>query len=290
MNLQENISRIKELMLEQSGSVIVPPLAISAIQAIESVYCFMRNGKIMGGNYTGKEKLGIFSQYINDTIGGQCWGNMDDKFKGQIYSFCFQADSSSPYKLKFVAGLAYAMDNSIDRGKIVNKTLNDVNVQNAIKLIKSNCGNINSYYDKYLQVVDQQYKSMDYDDNYSNIWKYRPKAIDQIMSGVDIKTALNNWKNSLGGIQDTTNTNDNNTTNQSSTYTVGQVLTAKRDIDNQRYSIKIEQVGDGWVSAFISGPGEYDDKPLKNTKLELYTRNEGKLSGNSQLGEFTIVK
>ena len=58
MNLQENIDRIKTLMVEQSDTIAVPPLAIKAIRAIEGTYSFMDNGQIRGGNYTGEEKLG----------------------------------------------------------------------------------------------------------------------------------------------------------------------------------------------------------------------------------------
>jgi len=180
---------------EQTSGFSIPPLVINAISKIEAKYSFMdANGiDINGKKYTGKEMLSVMQSYINDTIGLDCWNNMSDKLKAQIYSYCFQADTSIPYKMKFIAGLANAIDSKISRGSIVKKRIDDPNVQSAIKLIKDNCNNINSYYDNYLKVIDEQYKSSDYNNNYKYIWQYRPIAIDRIMGGADINVVLSDW-------------------------------------------------------------------------------------------------
>jgi hypothetical protein len=186
---------------EQTTGFSIPPLIINAISKIEAKYSFMDvNGiDINGAKYTGSEKLGVMQKYVDDTIGLDCWDNMSDKLKAQIYSYCFQADTSVPYKMKFIAGLANAIDSKISRGSIVKKGINDPNVQAAIKLIKDNCSNINSYYDNYLKVIDEQYKSSDYNNNYKYIWQYRPIAIDRIMGGTDIDVVLSDWDNFVKG-------------------------------------------------------------------------------------------
>ena len=81
----------------------------------------------------------------------------------------------------------------------------------------------------------------------------------------------------------------------SSPYRVGQVLQGERDLDNQMYTIKITRCGDGWVMAKIKGPGSYEQGgkqyPMNgNGEYELNSYTPGKLSGNSNMGEFTIIK
>lgn len=206
-NLNEQINRINQLfdyevgvtITEQSGQSIVPPIAIKAISAIERKYSYMDNGKITGAKYSGNEKLSEMSDYIKGTIGFDCWKRMDDKFKSQIYSFCFQSDSKKPFKMKFIAGLANAIDRSINRGDIVNKDINDPNVKSAIELIRKNCVDINNFYNSYLDVLNQQYRSMDYNNNYKYIWEYRPIAIDRIVGGEDIDVVLSDWGKSIDG-------------------------------------------------------------------------------------------
>lgn len=200
MNLQENILRIRDVMgllSEQSGSFYIPKGAITAISLIESVYSFMNNGQINGRRFNGSEMVGVMEQYVRDTIGFDCWNSMSDLMKAQIYSFCFQADTNIPYKMKFIAGLANSIDPTIKRGEIVNKPLGDPMVQKAIKIIKSNCGNINSFYDNYMSVMDAQYQSMDYNDNYKNIWRYRPTAIARLMNGESWEKVKKDWGTSL---------------------------------------------------------------------------------------------
>ena len=78
-----------------------------------------------------------------------------------------------------------------------------------------------------------------------------------------------------------------------SVYQVNQVLKAKRDIDGQTYTIKIKQIiPNGYdVAAGITGPGDYDGTKLDGTGgWELNAREPGKLSGNSYMGTFTIIK
>jgi len=201
-NLTEQVERIKTMMgllIEQSGS-LVPEKVYELISAIESKYSYMKDGKINTKTYTGREVEQYIKSYIDKTIGENNWNKISDKLKAQIYSFAFQSDSGyGGMKFKWIAGLANAINQSINRGDIVGKPIDDPNVQNAIKTIKTACenGSINTVYNKYLSIIDQQYKSMDYSDNYKYIWKYRPIAVDRIMSGTDINTVLNDWEKSF---------------------------------------------------------------------------------------------
>lgn len=287
-NLQENITRIKSVMglISEQVDVTVPKKAIEAISKIEGIYAYMDNGKIYGSTYTGSEKLGVMGEYIKDTIGIDCWNNMSDKMKAQIYSFCFQADTSIPYKMKFIAGLSNAIDSSINRSKIVGKPLTDPNVRNAINVIKSNCKNINDFYYKYLKVIDNQYNSMDYNDNYKYIWKYRPIAIDRIMNNEDINSVLSDWKSSFSS-----NTNKPIISNTEK-IKPNKVLYGIRDIDGKTYKIEIKRAVEGSENqyiAIVTGPGKYQNKDLsQGLELELYSDTSDIIGGNSELGSFKI--
>lgn len=194
---KKQIRGLYDLLNEQSSSLSIPQSAIKAISDIESVFSYMSGGKIQGKKYSGDEMVGVMEKYVKDTIGLDCWNNMRDLMKAQIYSFCFQADTSTPYKMKFIAGLANAIDPTISRSNIVGKPLKDPNVQNAINVIKKNCSSINNYYNDYMRIMDNQYSSMDYNDNYKNIWKYRPTAITRLMNGESWSKVKEDWKSSL---------------------------------------------------------------------------------------------
>ena len=75
-----------------------------------------------------------------------------------------------------------------------------------------------------------------------------------------------------------------------SPFKVGQVLTnIIRSIDKKPYTIKITQVGNGFVVAKIKGPGTYEGKAIDGTgTYELNTNTPKKLMGNNELGNFMI--
>ena len=249
MKLQEQLTRIKEVMgliAEQSQykQIYIPQTVIDAISKIEAKYSFMQDGKIVGAYYDGSEMLDVMTKYVNDTIGVKCWNNMSDKLKAQIYSFCFQSDTDKPYKMKFIAGLANAIDSNIKRGGIVNQKIDNPEVINAINLIKNNCSNINSYYDNFLKSVDAQYKDTDFKDNYKFIWKYRPTAIDRIMNGDNIDDVLQDWENSFKNnpnkISDNQKQNNNKSTGIKKTITTTTLEDFRDKIRSQTLGKKID--------------------------------------------------
>ena len=78
-----------------------------------------------------------------------------------------------------------------------------------------------------------------------------------------------------------------------SQYKVGQILQSKRSTDGKFYTIKIREVGDGYVMADINGQGSYDsegqykENPLQITNpYKLSSVKPGELSGDSEMGTF----
>jgi hypothetical protein len=204
---KNDIRKMYGLIKEQSGGGLVPQSVYDAIEKIESVYSYMDGGEIKGATYSGNTIESEFSDYIKKTIGLDNWSKINEKLRGQIYAYAFQADSGKKgMAFRWIAGLANAIDSSIKRLDVVNKQLTDPNVQNAINVIKKACkdGSINSHYNDYLNILDQQYKSGDYNNNYKYIWKYRPTAIDRFMNGEDEKSIFQDWENSFNSTEETT--------------------------------------------------------------------------------------
>ena len=82
-----------------------------------------------------------------------------------------------------------------------------------------------------------------------------------------------------------------NEQHQPKNFSVGQVVNAKRDVDGQMYTIKITSAQPNFMVGTVAGPGSYNGESLKNGKsLELYSDSPGMLSGNSQLGKFTVTR
>jgi hypothetical protein len=208
-NLNEQVSRIKSMMgliMEEGAGSLVPQSVYDAIREIEARYSYMDNGKITGQSFKGNEIETEFTNYIKNTIGLDSWSKISEKLRAQIYAYAFQADSGKKgMTFRWIAGLSNAIDKNIKRLSIVNKNLNDPNVQNAINIIKNACndGSINSHYNDYLTILDQQYLSGDYNDNYKYIWKYRPKAIERLIAGENKDTVFADWQKSFSNQQQT---------------------------------------------------------------------------------------
>lgn len=82
-----------------------------------------------------------------------------------------------------------------------------------------------------------------------------------------------------------------NEQHQPSNFKQGQVVKAKRDIDNNVYTIKIIKAEQNYLYGTVMGPGNYQNQSLKNgLNVELYSDKPGVISGNQQLGKFTVVQ
>jgi hypothetical protein len=184
------VNAIKNILNEQSGGSMIPENGYKAISDIESVYSFTdpSTGKITGRSLTGKEQEGNIKNYVGNTIGLDNWFKINELFRTQLYAYMYQTDSGKGgMRMWWIAGLAQAINPKINRATISKKKLDDKNVKQAIDLIKEACQNntINTYYTKWLSVVDNQYSvtGSAHKDNYENVWKNRPKAIERLMNG-----------------------------------------------------------------------------------------------------------
>ena len=181
--------QLRRIISEQSSGGMIPSLGYKIINDIEHTYSYTTSdGKISGGDYNGTEKESSIKNYIKSTIGLDNWNKLDDLFKVQLYSYMYQHDSGDGgMRMWWIAGLAQAIDSSISRPSVGKKPLTDPNVVNAIKIIKDACknGTINSYYKQWLTVVDNQMSGTGsaHPDNYKNVWKNRPRAIERLMKG-----------------------------------------------------------------------------------------------------------
>lgn len=200
---RNNIHKMYGLILEQNGGNLVPDIVYKAISDIESIYSYTdSDGTIKGGTYTGKEKESVCEKYIIDTIGLENWFKMDILLRAQIYSYMFQTDSKDGVRHnRWIAGLAQAIDNTINRGSILDKPIDNNDVQKAIQTIKNACkdGSINEVYDDYLKILDDQYSKTGsaHPDNYKNVWKYRPKALERLIIGNNKEDVFKDWGNQI---------------------------------------------------------------------------------------------
>ena len=76
---------------------------------------------------------------------------------------------------------------------------------------------------------------------------------------------------------------------QTPPFTKGQKFSAMRSVDNKKYSIEIVDVQPGYLTAKIIGDGTYEGQPLDGKYPKELTYQDGKLMGNMQMGNFTII-
>jgi hypothetical protein len=209
--LNEELSKIKSMMgllNEQSSGQLISDRGYKAILSFENKKG-TPNGDNSGAasmNYSdGDERMkeSIIRDHINNTIGLNRWFKISDLFRTQIYSFMFNSDSKNNDLFRWLSGLAQSIDNTIDRGSITGKNINDQNVKDAIQLINNTIdgGKINNYYNNYVKnVLDKQYTSImnsntetDKKGNvsvkpwfkaaYTYSWSVRPQEIEQYYNG-----------------------------------------------------------------------------------------------------------
>jgi hypothetical protein len=223
---RKNILKLYGLLNEQTQGNLVSDDVYNAISDIESVFSYTDgSGQIRGNKFSGMEKEENIKNAIQNTIGLKTWFAIDELTRGQIYSFMFQSDSGATSKLRWLAGLTQAIDSSVNRGSIVGKSIQDPNVQNAIRLIQQSVkdGTIGSIYQNYLSIVQQQYQSIsgtpNDEANRKKIWGPRPVALDKLMRGQKWDDVKKWWMSLI-------NPQQNNSSQQNKT---GQQLSNKQN-------------------------------------------------------------
>jgi hypothetical protein len=293
---KKNILNLYGLLIEQSQGNLVSDNVYNAIRDIESVFSYTdESGKIRGNTFSGMEKEQNIKNAIESTIGLKTWFAIDEFTRGQIYSFMFQSDSGTTSKLRWLAGLAQAVNSSINRASIVNKPIQDPNVQNAIQSIVQSVkdGSIGNIYQNYVSIVQQQYKSisgtLNDDANRTKIWGPRPMALDKLMRGQKWDEVKKWWMNQINP-QQNNSSQQNNVIQQNKTgqqlkkgdYNVGDVLNAIYSKDKKSYTLRVTDLASEGASVVVT----IDNK---NGVRELSADEPGILSGNTEYGYFYNV-
>ena len=207
---------------EQSSSTLIPDEGYDIIRNIENSFSFTdKAGKIYGFDYEGTDKEENIKNAIKETIGLSYWKRISNRLKIQIYAFMYQTDSKEKTLLRWIAGLAQAINPNIDRLSIVNQPLDSPNVISAINLIRKTIDDdeINKIYNNYINVLKNQYNgitgSANDEANKLKIWGPRPEAIDKLMNGESWDDVKEWWLSKIKTDQATMSKNKI-TSNQSS--------------------------------------------------------------------------
>lgn len=204
----DEIRRMYGLLVEQQYSDgMIPAKGYEIIEDIEGNMGKARkvNGvwKPTPTPHNGDELETQIKNYITKYLPEKQWFKIDPLFRTQIYSFMFQAGSSSGKEFRWIAGLAQAIDPSLDRSEIIN----DENKRDyAAKIINQsiNSGKINNFYNNYLSVVDTQYKGLkktegkkedieEFGKQYEIVWKNRPRIIEEMWNGATIEDIMKKY-------------------------------------------------------------------------------------------------
>ena len=204
----DEIRRMYGLLVEQQYSDgMIPAKGYEIIEDIEGNMGKARkvNGvwKPTPTPHNGDELETQIKNYITKYLPEKQWFKIDPLFRTQIYSFMFQAGSSSGKEFRWIAGLAHAIDPSLDRSEIIN----DENKRDfAAKIINQaiNSGKINNFYNNYLSVVDTQYKGLkktegkkedieEFGKQYEIVWKNRPRIIEEMWNGATIEDIMEKY-------------------------------------------------------------------------------------------------
>lgn len=190
-NEKRNILGMYSLINERSSAFQIPQEIFQIITDIEARFSYCSGGEVYGeSSYKGDSKLGVFTNYVKNTIGFDTWNKLNNNTKAQIYSFAYQSDSGDgEFKYRWIKGLAQAIDSNFDR---VNG-----DPKEAIKIIQS-AKNLGAIYDDYKKVVKDQYNNItlknDTDCNRKKVWGPRPDAVERMMGGENHNEVLDDWE------------------------------------------------------------------------------------------------
>jgi hypothetical protein len=108
---------------------------------------------------------------------------------------------------------------------------------------------------------------------------------------VPIKGTNFKYKQSFFAVSKNSQTNNPQQSNSNSKFENGKTYTAIRDKDNQKYQLTVQNLDNVTGKNFnikIVGPGTYGGQKLNGQSFELTLTSPNVLSGNSEMGDFTI--
>jgi hypothetical protein len=238
--------------------------------------------------HKGNELESVIKKYIKDEPNGlteQEWFKIDPLFRTQIYSFMFQAGSSSGLEHRWIAGLAQTIDPSLDRSKIIGDADYRKNAYNIVKQ-KIKDGTINGYYDKYISKINEQYSSLkpntnskegeieQFKKNYEIAWKNRPKIIEEMWKGATISQMIEKYFPS-----DTENKPTTTSTTQTKDSSEGVFTTGSVDLEKDSFNKLSKKLQDFSKRKNDISVGEFKlfyDKNENKIKIEISDDQKGK--------------
>jgi hypothetical protein len=294
------IKKMYGLLNEQYKDGFIPSKGYQIIEDIENN---MGRAKKIGGKWVpsptphkGNELEDVIKKYIKDENNGglteQEWLKIDPLFRTQIYSFMFQAGSSPGKEYRWIAGLAQAIDPSLDRGKIIGDANYRKNAYNLVKQ-KIKDGTINGYYDKYFSKLNEQYSSLtpnkgstegeieQFKKDYEFAWKNRPKIIDEMWKGATISQMMEKYFPSDTENKPTTTSTTQTTTSTTQTkdYSEGVFTTGSVDLEKDSFNKLSKKIQDFSKRKNDIGVGEFKlfyDKNENKIKIEISDDQKGK--------------
>lgn len=160
-----------------------------AIERFEENYGSGDYGRPEPPNYFERNHKTFDNRIVNrikNTIGSAAWDSMPPKFKMQLWSFMYNADSGKSDSRKWLSVLYLTADDQISEfdsklSKNIRRDTNSKEFKNALNLIKST-KDWGSRYNKLVKMLDGHYKTLESwrPLAYKNTWSFRPKALDDM--------------------------------------------------------------------------------------------------------------
>ena len=123
----------------------------------------------------------------------------------------------------------------------------------------------------------------------SNFYKGDARQVSTMV--VPVKGTNYKYKQSFFAVSKNPQTNNTQQSTFNSKFENGKTYTAIRDKDNQKYQLTVqnlENVNGKNFNMKIVGPGTYGGQKLNGQAFELTLTSPNVLSGNSEMGDFTI--
>ena len=167
------------------GGLIGDDCAYEAIERFEENYGTAK-GTSMGDNYFESNWKSFDSKIVNRIIGliGEAWDYMGPLFRMQLWSFMYNSDSGGTDLYRWLAVLYVTANDEIDTfdSKITSKIIGkkDINEwEKAVKFVSEYVG-WNLKYNKFLEMIDGQYRTYSNKGAYQNSWGKRPKVMEDM--------------------------------------------------------------------------------------------------------------
>lgn len=167
------------------GGLMGDDCAYEAVERFEENYGTAA-GTSMGINYfegNWKRFDSLIVKRITNLIGSS-WNSMGSKFKMQLWSFMYNSDSGSSDNYRWLAILYATANPDMDSydtsitGKIIGKK--DIKLWDEAVEVVTNFTDWDANYDKFLKMIDGQYRTYSNKGAYTSSWGKRPQVLSDM--------------------------------------------------------------------------------------------------------------